>query len=141
VSTADITAPVIDLVTIDPPPMTRPERMVVRRIEPRSVLRLSVLFYLCVCGVLLVSAIVLWIGASLTGVLDNVESFFRDAGFDGFRFSPFPLFRAFFLMGVILTAAGTAANVLLAALYNVLADAVGGVRITVAEDGDLEPER
>ena len=125
-------------------PATRPartSRVVLRHVEPSSVLKLSLVFYLCVCAVLLVAGTILWIGASLTGIVGNVESFFRDAGFDGFEFSPLQLLRAFTVIGLILVATGTAANVLLAKLFNVLSDSVGGIRVTLAEDVAAERQR
>ena len=117
-----------------PAPAPRTSRVVLHRVEPWSVLRLSLVFYLCVCAVLLVGGIVLWMGAAATGIVGNVESFFRDAGFDGFRFSPPQLFRAFTLIGLIIVVTGTLANLLLAMLFNALSDLVGGIRVTLAED-------
>jgi hypothetical protein len=143
VSTAEIvTAPggYVDAVA-EPAVAVRTDHLVVRHVDPRSVLRLSAAFYLCVSAVLFVAAVVLWIGAAATGVVGNVESFFRDAGFDGFRFAPFQLFRAFALIAVIITAAGSLANFLLAMLFNQLSDSVGGIRIAVAEDVEPEPRR
>lgn len=133
--------PVVDgAVAPQPPaPAPRTSRVVLRRVEPWSVLKLSLVFYLCVCAVLLVAATLLWIGASITGIVGNVESFFRDAGFDGFRFSPIQMLRAVVLIGLILVVTGTLANVLLAKLLNVLSDTVGGIRVTLAED--VAPQR
>jgi hypothetical protein len=122
-------------------PAARTSRVVLRRVDPWSVLKLSLVFYLCVCAVLLVAATVLWIGASVAGVIGNVESFFRDAGFDGFEFSPLQLLRAFTLIGLTLVVTGTVANVLLAKLFNVLSDTVGGIRVTLAEDVGLQHQR
>ena len=67
------------------------------------------------------------------------KGYFRDAGFDGFRFSPPQMLRAVVLIGLILVVTGTLANLLLAKLFNVLSDTVGGIRITLAED--VAPQR
>ena len=131
--------PVVDGAVAPPAPAPRTSRVVLRRVDPWSVLKLSLVFYLCVCAVLLVAATLLWIGASITGVVGNVESFFRDAGFDGFRFSPPQMLRAVVLIGLILVVTGTLANLLLAKLFNVLSETVGGIRITLAED--VAPQR
>ena len=133
--------PVVDGAVAPPAPAAAPRtsRVVLRHVDPWSVLKLSLVFYLCVCAVLLVAATLLWIGASITGIVGNVESFFRDAGFDGFRFSPFQMLRAVVLIGLILVVTGTLANVLLAKLFNVLGDTVGGIRVTLAED--VAPQR
>jgi hypothetical protein len=87
-----------------------------------------------VCVVLLVAGIVLWVGASAAGVVENVESFFQDAGFDGFKFSAGVMLRGFAVGGLILVVAGTIANLLLATLFNLMSDVVGGIRVTLGED-------
>lgn len=117
----------------------RTSHVVLRRVEPWSVFKLSLVFYLCVCAVLLVATVMLWLGASVTGVVGNVESFFQDAGFDGFTFSAATMLRAFTLGGLILVVAGTIANLLLAMLFNLMSEVVGGVRVTLGED--LRPKR
>lgn len=132
--------PTLDEVPEPTPEAARPARtshVVLRRVEPWSVLKLSLVFYGCVSLVLLVAGVVLWAGASAGGVVDNVESFFEDAGFDGFEFAAGQLLRAFAIITVILVVVGTVATMLLAALFNLISDVVGGVRITLAED--VEP--
>lgn len=116
------------------PSAARTSHVVLRRVEPWSVLKLSLVFYVCVSLVLLVAGVVLWVGASAGGVVDNVESFFEDAGFDGFEFAAGQLLQAFAIITVILVVVGTMATMLLAALFNLISDVVGGVRITLAED-------
>jgi hypothetical protein len=114
----------------------RPVRRVVRRVEPMSVLKVSVLFYACVFAVLLVAGIVLWIVASAAGVVGNVETFIGDLfALDEFHFETFQILRAAFVGGVVLVLLGTALNVLAATLFNLIADLVGGVEITVVDDG------
>ena len=123
------------------PAEERTTRLVLRHLDLRSVLRLSAVFYACAWVVLLIAGVVLWLGAAAVGVVGNVEHFMRDIGFDGFRFLPLQLFRAAAIAGIVLVAAGTAANVLAAALYNLLGDAVGGLGVTVAEEGGHERRR
>ena len=119
-------------------PTPRTSHVVLKRVEPWSVLKLSLLFYLCVCLALLVASVALWLGASAAGIVGNVESFFQDAGFEGFEFSAGQLLEGFAIGGLILVVAGTVANMLLAALFNLMSDVVGGVRVTLAEDLDAK---
>lgn len=112
----------------------RTSRVVVRRVDPWSVLKLSLLFYLCMCLVLLVAGALLWAGASAAGVVGNIESFIADIGFDEFRFVPGDILRASVIGGLVLVVAGTIANMLLAALFNLMCDIVGGLKVTLAED-------
>jgi hypothetical protein len=110
-------------------------RRVVRRIEPMSVLKLSVLFYACVFVVVLVAGVVLWLVASAAGVVGNVETFIGDLfALDEFHFEAFQILRAAFVGGAVLVLLGTALNVLAVTLFNLLADLVGGVELTVVED-------
>lgn len=124
-----------------PAPRSRTSHVVLRHVRVRSVAKLSAVFYLCMCVVLLVAGVVLWVGASAIGVVANIESFIRDAGFDEFRFLPGQLLRAFVVLGLTLTVVGTLANILLAVLFNTLSDIVGGLRVTLAEDSRADGGR
>jgi hypothetical protein len=115
-------------------PKARTSRVVLRRVDPWSVLKLSLLFYLCVCLVMLVAGALLWAGASAAGVIGNVEGFVADIGFDDFRFIPGDILRASTIGGLVLVVAGTIANMLLAVLFNLMCDIVGGLKVTLAED-------
>ena len=117
----------------------RTSRVVVRRVDPWSVLKLSIVFYLSVCIVLLVAGVLLWSAASSAGVIDNFESFMVEIGFDDFRFLPGQILRGAALGGLVLVVAGTFANVLLATLYNLIGDVLGGVKLTLAEDDSNRP--
>lgn len=101
-----------------------------------SVLKLSVLFYACVFVVLLVAGVVLWIVASAAGVVGNVETFIGDLfALDAFHFEAFQILRAAFVGGAVLVLLGTALNVLAVTLFNLIAELVGGIELTVVEDG------
>jgi hypothetical protein len=100
-----------------------------------SVLKVSVVFYACVFVVLLVAGVVLWLVASAAGVVGNVETFIGDLfALDEFHFEAFQILRAAFAGGAVLVLLGTALNVLAATLFNLIADLVGGVEMTVVED-------
>ena len=91
-------------------PKARTSRVVLRRIDPWSVLKLSLIFYLCVCLVLLVAGCILWAGAAAAGVIGNIEGFVADIGFDDFRFVAGDILRAATIGGLVLVVAGTLAN-------------------------------
>jgi len=59
----------------------RKVRRVVRHIEPWSVLKISVLFFLSLFLIICVAATVLWNGARSAGAIDDVESFITSLGF------------------------------------------------------------
>ncbi|HWC11427.1 MAG TPA: DUF3566 domain-containing protein [Acidimicrobiales bacterium] len=109
-------------------------RGVVRRINTWSVFRVSVLFYVALYGILLVAGAILWAAATATGLRGNVESFIADLIASGkFEFVGTELFRASFVGGAILVVLGTAFNVLLAVLYNLISEVVGGISLVVEE--------
>jgi hypothetical protein len=104
-----------------------------------SVARVSACFYLFGFVVILVAATALWIVASAVGVVGEIESFMDDLGFEGFRFISGTLFWAALLIGLALTAILTVVTVVAAALYNLFADLVGGLEVTLTPIDD-EPD-
>ena len=113
---------------------------VVRHVDPWSVLRLSLLFYFCLFVVVMVAGTLLYNLAGAAGTISSIESFIKDIGaFKTFSFKGGTIFRASLLAGLILVIAGTAFNVLITVLFNLISDLVGGVRITVIEEETARP--
>ena len=110
-----------------------------RRLDTWTVLKLSLVYYLALFVVLLVAGMLLWAGATAVGVVGNIESFMVDIGFEDFRFIPSELLGGFALAGLVLVVAGTFANVLMTALFNLMSDVVGGVKLTLQEDVEPGP--
>jgi len=117
-------------------PVGRTTRVVLRQLDPWTVLKLSLVYYLCVFVVLLVAGVLLWAGANAAGVVGNIETFMEDIGFEDFRFVPGQLFGGVALGGLVLVVAGTFANVLMTVLFNLMSDIVGGLKLTLQEDVD-----
>jgi len=107
---------------------------VVRKIDTWTVLRLAILFWLSMLLVLLVAGVLLWAVASAAGVFPNITKFMASLGFEKFRFHGGVIFRASALAGVVLVLLGTGATVLMAVLYNLISDVVGGVEFVVLEE-------
>ena len=109
-------------------------RLVVRRIEPLTVLKFSVLLYLTMYFVILVAGMVLWAAATATGLRENVEKFIGELiASEGFTLLGETVAKASVLGGAVLVVMGTGANVLLAVLYNLISDVVGGVVVLFEE--------
>lgn len=109
-------------------------RLVVRRIEPWTVLKFSVLLFATLYLVILVAGLVLWAAATATGLRDNVESFIGELiASEDFKILGPTMFRASVVGGFVLVVMGTGANVLLAVLYNLISDVVGGVIVVFEE--------
>lgn len=107
----------------------------VRRIDAWSVCKLAVLFFITLYLVMLVAGVLLWGVVSSSGLLDNVENFITKAfALDSFEFSGGTIFRASWVLGLVLVVAGTMTVVAGTVFFNLLSDLTGGVRITVLEE-------
>ena len=113
----------------------RRTRRVVRKIDVWTVLKMSVLFYVCVFLVFLIAGIVLWNIAEYFNVITSVDKFIKSL-FDlqQFAFRPSVVLQSSVLGGGVLILLGTGANVLAALLYNLISDVVGGVQFIVLEE-------
>lgn len=113
-------------------------RRVVRKIDTWSVLKVSGLFSLSLVLVLLIAGVLLWLAGSAIGAIENVEKFMGAIGFEDFTFIGSQLLRGFVAAGLVLVALGTGFSVLVAVIYNLISDVVGGIELTVLEE-DTRP--
>jgi hypothetical protein len=129
-------------VVVPPPP--RPRRRarprvrkvtrVVRSIDAWSVFKVALVFFTAMGVVLLTAGVLLWNLAQTTGTLDNVEGFFREAfQYDSFKLQSEPIFRAGLTLIALFIVIGTGLSVVMAVLFNLIADLTGGIRLTVLE--------
>jgi hypothetical protein len=109
-------------------------RLVVRRVEPWTVLKFSVLLFATLYLVFLVAGLVLWGAATATGLRGNIEKFIGDLiASDNFKILGPTMLRASVVGGFVLVVLGTGANVLFAVLYNLISDVVGGIAVVFEE--------
>ena len=112
-------------------------RRIVRHIELWSVLKVSVLFYICLWFILMFAGLVLWSFAASSGTLEGIEELVESL-FELEEAEEFwrggTIFRAYLFITLAFSIAGITFNVLLAALYNLISDLTGGVRFTVIEE-------
>ncbi|RMH71680.1 MAG: hypothetical protein D6683_14345, partial [Actinomyces sp.] len=115
-------------------------RRLVRHVEPWSVLKISLVFYFCLWGILLIAGVLLWSVAVSSGMIDNLESFIRELfALKSFEFDADLIFRAAAMGGLILVVAASGFTVLMAVLFNLISDVTGGIRITVVEEETARP--
>jgi Transmembrane domain of unknown function (DUF3566) len=130
------------VVVVPPPP--RPRRRarprvrkvtrVVRSVDAWSVFKVALVFFTAMGVVLLTAGVLLWNLAQTTGTLDNVEGFFREAfQYDSFKLQSEPIFRAGLTLIALFIVIGTGLSVVMAVLFNLIADLTGGIRLTVLE--------
>ena len=107
---------------------------VVRSIDAWSVFKISGVFYLAMYVVFLVAGVLLWNVAYSTGTIDNLASFFESFGWKNFEFKGGEIYHNAWIIGLFVAAGLTGLNVVLATLYNLITDLVGGIRVTVLEE-------
>jgi hypothetical protein len=122
---------------------TKRARLVIRRVDPWSVLKFSLLFSLCLLIVFVVAVAALYYALDALGIFDSVNLFVRDVtqtsqggratgGFD-LTFSPGKIIGGAAVIGLINVVIITAIATLGAFLYNLCSDIVGGVEVTLGE--------
>ena len=110
-------------------------RRLVRHIEPWSVLKVSLVFYMCVWGLLVIATRMLWSAADEAGTISKIESFIRELfALESFEFDSAQIFRIFVLGGLVLVVGGIGVTVVLVVLFNLISDLTGGIRFTMIEE-------
>ncbi len=119
-------------------PRVRRVTRVLRHIDPWSTFKVALLFSAVVYVVALTSGVLLWRVADSTGTLANVERWFTQFGWETFELKGGEIFRNAWMIGLFGAVGLTGALVLLATLFNLVSDIVGGVRVTVLEEEVVE---
>jgi hypothetical protein len=120
-----------------PKPSQRRTRVTIRRVGPLSVLTFSLIFYFCVMLAVFLGMVFLYMILQAVGVIDSIEEWitkiFPQNGGASFQIEPGYLFPRLFLIGCGMVVVWSLINLMVAFLYNLISDVVGGVEITLAE--------
>ena len=137
-------------------------------IDPWSVFKLSALFYICVCLIVVVAGTLLWNVGRSVGTIDDVEGFVTRMGVygtctlkaevpagtafendddcaagevlvGGYKFDDGTIFRVAAIGGGIFVVAGSIGNVLMVVLLNLLNELTGGLRYTIVKEPITRP--
>jgi hypothetical protein len=119
-------------------PRVRKVTRVVRHVDPWSVFKIAIIANLVLYLVVLTAGVLLWNVAHATGTVDNVERFFESFGWNSFEFNGGEIYHAAWIAGLFVVIGLTGLAVLLATLFNLITDLVGGVRLTVLEEEVVE---
>ena len=120
--------------------LARRVRRVVRRLDPWSVLKVSLIFYLCGYIVTMVAGVLLWNVAERADMITKLEDFVEELGaYERFELLPDVILQRTLLIGAILTVVATGLTVLAAVLFNLISDLVGGIRVVVIEEESARP--
>jgi hypothetical protein len=107
---------------------------VIRDVDPWSVFKVGLIFHFVVYLILLLASVLLWSVASATGTIDNIEQFLKSFGWESFEFKGGQLFVNVMILGLFGVILATALLVLVATVFNLITDLVGGIRVTVLEE-------
>ncbi len=119
-------------------PRVRRVTRVVRHVDPWSVFKIALVANLVLYVIVLTAGVLLWNVAHATGTVDNVERFFESFGWQSFEFNGGEIYHAAWIAGLFAVIGLTGMAVLLATLFNLITDLVGGVRFTVLEEEVVE---
>ena len=116
------------------PARSRQAKVVLRKVGPWSVLKISFLFYLCVMVVIIGAMMILYTILGAIGALDSLTRLIRDLFADqSFEIHGGWLFTRGLSIGLVLVVLWTLINVFIVLMYNLLSDIVGGIEVTLSE--------
>lgn len=116
-------------------PAARRLRRTIRRVDPMSVLRLSLFFYACFLVLWLIFVAFLYWYLEGRGVIEGIREVGESLvlGWDKADLGLFYFERWAFLLGLTFAIVGSLFNAFLAMLYNVAANMFGGLEMTFVE--------
>jgi hypothetical protein len=114
------------------PAADRRARLVLRRLDPWSVLKFSLLFYLCLMLVGLLVFAVVWFVLVNMGVFDEITKFAANFSLS-VSFPAGKVFRWYILVGVLGVVVWSVVTVLLTLVFNLINDISGGIEVVLAE--------
>ena len=117
-----------------PKPRVRRVTRVVRHVDTWSVFKVALVFSVFFYIVTLVAGVLLWQVAYATGTIDNVEKFFEGFGWETFKFNGGQIYHNAWIAGLFVAVGLTGLAVLMATLFNLITDLVGGIRLSVLEE-------
>jgi hypothetical protein len=110
-------------------------KLVLRRLDPWSVLKFSLLFYFCLLLAGVLAFAVVWLVLLNMGLFDTVTDFAASFNMD-ISFGAGAVFRWYVVLGLVGVLLWTIATVLLTLLFNLVNDITGGLEIVLAESSD-----
>lgn len=119
-------------------PRVRKVTRVLRHVDPWSAFKVGLMFSVVLYVVLLTAGVLLWNVAANTGTLANIERWFTQFGWETFELNGSEIFRNAWVGGLFAAVGLTGFIVLVATMFNLVSDMVGGIRVTVLEEEVVE---
>lgn len=110
-------------------------RMTLRRIDPWSMLKFGFVLNLCFLAIALLGAAIVWWVVNRLGLIEQACDLATEVGFEQCGVNGGNLFRLLLLLGILGVVVQTALFVFGAFLHNLIADLVGGIAVTLNEEG------
>lgn len=115
-------------------------QVTIRRLDPWTILKLSVVFYTCLLLLFMLLLTLFWAFVNQVGAVGTVLTFLAEARFE-VQIDAGHLARGVFLLGLLGVVLGSGINVFFCFLYNLVADLTGGLRMTLDDEGSLRSGR
>ena len=115
--------------------------LVLRRIDLWSALKVSLVLYLSLFVVFLAAGVGLWLLARQSGAIGNIEKLMEELAYTpgDFHFKDGLILRMTATIGPIFVVLASLVTVAGVAVFNLASRLVGGVEVTVSDDGDAPP--
>src|SRR5918992_5899967 len=120
------------------PAVDRRARLVLRRLDPWSVLKFSVIFYLCLMLISLLVFAVIWFVLVNMGVFESMTEFAGNFNLE-VAFPAGTVFRWYAFIGLLGVVVWSIVTVLLTLLFNLVNDVTGGIEVVLAERDQRPP--
>jgi hypothetical protein len=118
----------------------RQVQRVVTRVDPWSMLRMSLAFALCLWLIIVVASVVIWQVANATGTIGKIENFLAQLlAESSFTIDGMKVFEGAAIAGLVLFVTGAIFAVITSILFNLAAGVFGGIRFTVVELETAQP--
>ena len=122
-------------------PRVRRVTRVVRHVDTWSVFKVALVFNGVLYLVCLTAGVLLWNVATATGTIANVEKFFEQFGWQSFQFKGGQIYHNAWVGGLFVALGMTGLFVLVATVFNLITDLVGGIRVSVLEEEVVARDR
>lgn len=112
---------------------------IIRHIDPWSVLKLSLVFFLCIWVIFMVAIVIVWSIAQSSGTIGKIEDLLAELDITNSGFDGTFIFRQYGLFGLVMVFASTIATTVGSIVFNLVSDLIGGIWITVIEEETSRP--
>jgi hypothetical protein len=104
-----------------------------RRVDPWTILKFSLLFFTSVGLVFVFTVMMLFFAAEGMGIVGNIESFIQGIGWPGWEIRTAGVLRWLLVIAAVNVLALSAINLVIVFLYNLVSDVVGGIEVTMSQ--------